>query len=122
MPADNPMPALRLFPVDVVRELLSACGNELAQWDPETEEAERIAQAIIDAAPSDHLLAAVASIPDPADRLLVVRSLEAGEGAEALAVIRRTSIAELRARHLTWASIGTLLGITGQRAEQLSKA
>lgn len=71
------------------------------------------------------LLEAVVRVPDPRDRLRKLRTLEDGisDLADRLRVLKREAIVELRAEdpRPTFEQIGELLGVSGSRAEQLSK-
>lgn len=68
-------------------------------------------------------------VSDPAERLRMLRAFERRLAADAdgsraeIVSAYRVAIAELRLRspRPTWREIGDLLGVTGARAEQLSK-
>jgi hypothetical protein len=69
-------------------------------------------------------LAEVERIPDLRERFEEARALRA-EIAEGQCVFRtmgREAIVELKASGLSWRQIGQLLGMSGARAEQISKA
>ena len=65
---------------------------------------------------------ALAEIADPAARIRAVDSAHAGTQAavEDLRSVKAAAIRELRAT-TTWREIGEILGVSKQRAEQLSK-
>lgn len=71
------------------------------------------------------LLEVVAHVEDPAERLRMIRELEEGTGklVEDLRARKRATILELRSLdpRPTWDTIGELLGVSGQRAHELSK-
>lgn len=71
------------------------------------------------------LLAVVLNVADPRERLRRLATAEAGidELADHLRRAKRAALLEIRATdpRATWADLGEILGVTGQRAEQLSR-
>lgn len=71
------------------------------------------------------LLVDVVRVHDPADRLRKIRELRSGVSKLDAELRGATRDAILELRHLappmTWAEIGDLLGVSHQRAEQLSR-
>ena len=71
------------------------------------------------------VLSAVANLDDPADRLRALARLrtEVDELDEQIRTVLRDTISEARSGESkrTWSEIGDLLGVSGSRAEQLSR-
>lgn len=64
----------------------------------------------------------VANVADPRERARLARDLLEGRPLDApLRDILRRSIGDLRAKGLPWSAIGEHLGVSGQRAQQLSR-
>ncbi len=71
-----------------------------------------------------HLLFAVVAVTDPVERLRRLAVVDEGvtELAERIRRLKRATILELRrTTPLSWEAIGEILGVSGSRAEQLSK-
>lgn len=73
----------------------------------------------------EDLLEDVVHVDDPVERLRKIRELELGTSSlgEELRAYKREAILELRRLDppRTWPEIGELLGVSAQRAEQLSR-
>lgn len=75
--------------------------------------------------PVPAVLTALAAVSDPLDRLRALRLIQAEQNRvdDRISAQVRTTILELRAEPVhTWAVIGDVLGVSPQRAEQLSRA
>ena len=72
--------------------------------------------------PSARLTAAVTE-KDPVSRLRLLEAIQAETAglSESLRSARRDAIQELRSADATWREIGDILGVSAQRAEQLSR-